>query len=226
MAPPRRSSAKRLAPAESSDEETVSKRFSTRRSEIIAAFRTVLIREGQGSLSMRRIADECDMKLGNLQYYFPTRDDLIDAFVEDWIRLEQLARQLLLSEKLTPMKAILKWIDDVFTHLTRRRFENGVAMLGLWELSCHDDRAQSRMAQWYQEQCEYYGSMVLAAKPQLNEQVARERAAVLMALYEGLVTQLINRSAGPSEIARARMSLHSAARAVVLTPPVARAVKH
>lgn len=193
-------------------------RSRNKKKEIIAAFKQVLVEEGHANLSMRRIADACGMKLGNLQYYYPTRDDLIDAFVEDWIRIEQAERMLLISENLTPLEAILKWLDDAFVHLTKHNYENGVTMVSLWTLTCHDERARVRQRQWYSEQRKYYGKMVEAAQPGLTKVAAQERAAALMALFEGLVIQFVIHNSTQAKLSRVRQALRSAAEAIVTAP--------
>ena len=50
-----------------------------RRAEIIAIARSVLIEDGYDSFVLRDVADRVGIKLGHLQYYFSTREDLIEA---------------------------------------------------------------------------------------------------------------------------------------------------
>ena len=46
---------------------------------IIAQARGVLVSDGYDAVVMRAVADAVGIKLGNLQYYFPTRDHLLLA---------------------------------------------------------------------------------------------------------------------------------------------------
>lgn len=46
---------------------------------IIAAAQTVFIREGHGSLSLRMVADEAGVAVGNLTYHFTTKSELLHA---------------------------------------------------------------------------------------------------------------------------------------------------
>jgi AcrR family transcriptional regulator len=52
-----------------------------RRAEIVAVARRVLVEDGYDFFSMREIAGRVGVQLGNLQYYYPTRDDLLEAVV-------------------------------------------------------------------------------------------------------------------------------------------------
>ena len=52
------------------------------RSRILDTARDVLASEGLDRFALRDIAKRADMRLGNLQYYFPTRDDLLEAVIQ------------------------------------------------------------------------------------------------------------------------------------------------
>jgi AcrR family transcriptional regulator len=160
-----------------------------RKRQIIRAFRTVLINEGYAAASMRRVADECDMKLGNLQYYYPTRDDLVDAFILHWLNLEQSGRALLLTESNCSVDGIIHWVDNAFTHFTQRNFENTIATAEMIALAHHCERTRAHLNHWYQEELEYYSTMIQAALPESSKRDAERRASSMMALLEGLAIQ-------------------------------------
>jgi AcrR family transcriptional regulator len=52
-----------------------------RRAAIVELARRALIDDGYDRFVLREIANRADMKLGNLQYYFSTREDLLDAVI-------------------------------------------------------------------------------------------------------------------------------------------------
>ena len=52
-----------------------------RRQEILQTAISIIADEGYGSLTMRALARASDMKLGALQYHFPTREDLLRSLV-------------------------------------------------------------------------------------------------------------------------------------------------
>lgn len=49
---------------------------------ILEAAEKVLARDGYHVFSARRVAQECSISVGNLTYYFPTKDSLIEALME------------------------------------------------------------------------------------------------------------------------------------------------
>ncbi len=54
---------------------------------IIAAGRQLIVEGGAGDFSMRKVASAAGMSLGNLQYHFKTRDDLLEGML-DWFSYE------------------------------------------------------------------------------------------------------------------------------------------
>jgi AcrR family transcriptional regulator len=52
-----------------------------RRGEIVTVARRLLVEDGYDRFVLREIAKRTGVKLGNLQYYYATRDDLLEAVV-------------------------------------------------------------------------------------------------------------------------------------------------
>lgn len=62
----------------------------SKKNQIIEAACTILIREGSSNFSMRKVADELSMSLGNLQYHFKTKSDLIQGMMKRYIDLYRI----------------------------------------------------------------------------------------------------------------------------------------
>ena len=50
--------------------------------QLLDAAETILVRDGADALTLREVAKEAGITLGNLQYYFPTRAKLLEAIFE------------------------------------------------------------------------------------------------------------------------------------------------
>ena len=50
--------------------------------QILRAALRVLVEEGSRAFTLRRIAAECGMKVGNLSYYFPRKEKLVQELLE------------------------------------------------------------------------------------------------------------------------------------------------
>ena len=60
----------------------VSRKGSERIDQIIRAARDVLIRHGYQGFTMRAVADECNISVGNLNYYYRNKADLFEDLLE------------------------------------------------------------------------------------------------------------------------------------------------
>lgn len=60
---------------------TTARKGELRRAEILAVARQLLVEDGYDRFVLREIANRVDVRLGNLQYYYATRDDLLEAVV-------------------------------------------------------------------------------------------------------------------------------------------------
>ncbi len=60
----------------------VRKRGKARANDILAAAKEILVSEGMGALSTRRVADQLGISVGNLAYYYPSKDALLQAMIE------------------------------------------------------------------------------------------------------------------------------------------------
>jgi len=117
-----------------------------RRAVIVATARDLLVSEGLDQFVLRRIAKRTDMRLGNLQYYFATRDDLLEAIVRDEFSndLEAMAQAANddAATELTDVVALLsaRWLTDL-----------GSVYLPIGLLALHEPRFASVLAEIYQE---------------------------------------------------------------------------
>ena len=64
----------------------VRERGAARVDEIIQTTKKILVNDGLADLSTRRVARELGISIGNLHYYFSTKNDLLKAVIEDVIR--------------------------------------------------------------------------------------------------------------------------------------------
>jgi len=184
--------------------------------QIISAYRSLLISEGHAATSMRRVAEKCGMKLGNLQYYFKTNEKLVESFINYWISLEQAGRNRVFEEDDISVETILKWINGAFTHMIGNNFDSAIAISELVSMSNHNELVRLRLVKWYEDEAEYYASMIRRATPHISKRESEDRASVLMAVLEGSVAQLqMKRTVDKRDFSRARKRLQDSARSVL-----------
>ena len=88
------------------------KRGEASRTRILATARDTLATRGLEGFVMREIAKRAVMQLGNLQYYFPTRGDLLEAVIRTEFE-HNLATIRSLSEKATSLKDYIDQLSDL-----------------------------------------------------------------------------------------------------------------
>jgi AcrR family transcriptional regulator len=152
--------------------------------QVVAIAARVLAADGIDQFVMRRIADLADMKLGNLQYYFATRDDLLEAVV----RFE-------FAEDLATVGAIVE--DDpvrrlagVVAALSRRwTAHNGSIYLSIGVLALHNDRFTDVIAEIYDQFHALMADLVRTIDPSVTPAVARRRAFLMTSVLDGASVQ-------------------------------------
>ena len=161
------------------------KRGAQRVDEILDAATVVLVQSGYGDFTMRRIADQAGMKLGNLQYYFPTKSDLLQALLEGEFDRYTLERQKLVGESnATPKSLLNKLLDYILRDQENARCCS--IFWELWALSTHDTGAAKVMDKFYQAYCAEIATLFREVNPNLGKRAAERRAALAVSMLEGL----------------------------------------
>ena len=88
------------------------KRGEASRSRILATARDILAREGLDRFALREIAKRAGMRLGNLQYYFPTRDDLLHAVIQGEFD-HNLQTMRALDERATDLRDYMQRLSEL-----------------------------------------------------------------------------------------------------------------
>ncbi len=90
--------------------------------KLVAAAREALTEGGVGALSLRGVAREAGHRLGTLQYYFPTRDDLVEAVLgEQYRRLDRGLRDAAADLQAgTPLPEVAATLSVEFYRVARR----------------------------------------------------------------------------------------------------------
>jgi len=106
----------------------------------------LLVAEGTNGLVMREVAKRCDIKLGNLQYYFASREILLEAVISREAQQDiDTMRRVFDSNK--PPRAKLRTIVDELLH--RWPGESAVVFTTLNLYSLHDDTFKALYARIY-----------------------------------------------------------------------------
>ncbi|MGD8384968.1 MAG: TetR/AcrR family transcriptional regulator, partial [Lysobacterales bacterium] len=136
--------------------------------EILDAAEFVFVNEGYRKLTMRQIALQAGMTVGNLTYYYATKEALLQDMLENILRsyLGEMDRAESRGGD-TPVArfvAVVEFlIQDLNTPRTTSLFPE------LWALANHDEYAAKLMEHMYEEERAVLARLIRAANPRLDK---------------------------------------------------------
>jgi AcrR family transcriptional regulator len=161
----------------------VQARARERLAEVLAEAERMLTDEGYAVFTMRKLAERCGMALGNLQYYFPSKSDLVAALVENIYERHQhrLANRAdMTAAPREAMEALLRYIlDDIC------KPEGSALFWELWVLAARDGVANAAMTKFYRTEQAVIEEAITRLNPELPHRLTRLRAKTIMGMMEG-----------------------------------------
>ena len=151
---------------------------------ILDVSRRLLMEDGHGKLTMRRIAKAAGMSPGNLSYYYPTRADLLadllDYIIEGYMSQFQALRDELSDDAEGQFRAVLGYVfDDLATRETTLFFPE------LWVLANRDDWIAQQMEKMYARYRATLADVIGLVNPALSETRKSDLALLVSASIEG-----------------------------------------
>ena len=152
--------------------------------KILDAAEDLLIDEGYQSLSIRRIASRCGITPGNLQYYFPSKNILLEALLNKIIQgyLEEFER-LRQDAGIDPVMQLKAVLTHVITDLNNKRTTHFFPEV--WALSNHESSITNSLDEMYGEYREVIKEIVIKINPLISEERATDLALFITASLEG-----------------------------------------
>lgn len=155
-----------------------------RLASILEAAKGLLIDEGLTALSMRRLARELGISIGNLTYYYPNKDallgDLMAHVVAPYLARFTEFRAQVGPDPRAQLRAVLEYVvDDLATYETTRFFPE------LWVLANRDEQAQTHMEALYGAYRGVLADIVAQMRPDLGTQQVQDYALIIQSSIEG-----------------------------------------
>lgn len=150
---------------------------------ILDAATSVLIDEGHARLSTRKIAARAGVRPGHLQYYYPTKQDVVRGLLERYLERANAALETELASAV-PENRIELVLDAILRD--QRDPERARFFWELWALAARDPAVAEAMQTHYRAYWRRLVAALLDATPALGRPRAERRAALLVALLEGL----------------------------------------
>jgi AcrR family transcriptional regulator len=138
---------------------------------ILKAALHVLVEEGASAFTLQRIAAECGLKVGHVNYHFPRKEILVQILLEDLIsagerQIDGVIRDPALSPEDALTTVITYILDDISTKQTTHLFTE------LWAMSNHNDFVAARL----EEMSRYVHRIIAGLVMQMNPSLSQEDA--------------------------------------------------
>lgn len=157
-----------------------------RRQQIIDAAKQTLIEGGANSLVLRDVADQIGITHGNLQYYFPTKNDLLIAIFDQAVEKYTESMKVAVSETSTRKGRLDAIIDAGIAELKSPE-------TALWRMMMSLADHNPDMASILKKENDLYEQVVAEElkmiSPDLSIQRRRHIARIIHAILDGLGVQ-------------------------------------
>ncbi len=161
-----------------------SRKGQERSEAILDTAERLLVDEGHAALTLRGVAQQAGIRLGNLQYYFATREELVRALLARVLerataKLEK--RMGAAGHPTTALDAALEsLLEDQKEPASYRLFYD------LWALAAREPAIATELRAFYARYVGAVEGLLSHAAPELSRAEAHARAELLVALLEGL----------------------------------------
>lgn len=154
-------------------------------SDILGAAQTILANEGLANLTIRSVSESLGISVGNLVYYFPSKDDLLQALIEHVIEGydEELRRETEIFPD-DPQKRFKTFVRYLIED-TKRPEVRGF-FYQLWGLSTHNVQVAEKHTKSYQHILEKILELLRDVHPDKSANALENMALGFMVCVEGL----------------------------------------
>jgi AcrR family transcriptional regulator len=171
-----------------------------RREQILAVARKLLVEEGYNRFVLREIAARSGMTIGNLQYYFRTRDLLLEAVTRIAL-FDDLEAFEAIAENGRQGKSQLRELTIVL--LRNWSGDSGKIYAAAAFLSHSQPLFHSMLRELYWQFYEHLILMLKKLHPRAHRQTLLDKARLITALLDGAVIQLRHGAVPTTPSARA-----------------------
>lgn len=150
--------------------------------KILKAALLIFTRNGHAGLSLRKVAEEAGIAVGNLTYHFPTKDALIDAMMREALAdyVEEHLEQFR-PDRDPPIDILL----NVVEFYVRNARESHQFFYQLWGFAGSSAEARALVRELYRPIGRFVYYLVRAANPKLGDAEIRQAVLQIFSLEEG-----------------------------------------
>jgi AcrR family transcriptional regulator len=152
---------------------------------VLEIARDLLVEEGFDQFVLRRVAAKAEMQLGNLQYYFATRDDLLEAVIR-----AEFDRDLDALRRATTVESA-EGLKTAARALVRNWTTGAGSIFGTMSLlAYHHDRFRELNREIYATFYGELGVLIRQVSPGVPKAESAARARLITAVLDGVALQI------------------------------------
>lgn len=151
---------------------------------ILRAALHVLIEEGSAAFTLKRIADECDLQIGNVSRHFPRKEMLVQLLLHEILESSEELLRYRVYEAHMPAEEVLALVISGTMEGAKTKGTTHL-MSELWAMSNHNEFVAERIEALYQYAHTLIGSSVKQLNPSLNEEEVEAVSLFINAAMEG-----------------------------------------
>ncbi|WNG41708.1 TetR family transcriptional regulator [Archangium violaceum] len=152
---------------------------------ILEAATDTLVEEGYAGLTLRRVAQRADLSLGNLQYYFPTKQDVVRALLSRYLEAAtRRVRERVEGGGSEPGERIRRALEALLEDQESPRHCQLFAEL--WAMAARDSMVADALAVFYAGFRAGVVELLRELAPAVPPERRERHAALLVAFFEGL----------------------------------------
>lgn len=176
--------------------------------EILLVARRLLAAEGYAGLTMRRVAQEAGMSLSNLQHYYGSKEQLLEALLlttmdEFQAKMDRIAVAMAGRPQVERFLSTVDMFLDEITEPTMHAI-----FFEIWALASRHPFASGLMGKMMGRERKAVYGLIQGLNPAITEEQYMERAVLVVAQIQGLMLFRLDRVARPEQYAAVRASLH------------------
>lgn len=181
--------------------------------DILQAANTVFVRDGHAGLSLRKVADEASVAVGNVSYYFPSKRLLLEAMLKEALAdYVEAHLQQFEADRDSPMDILLRVVAFyVANGRTSHRF-----FYQLWGYAGSDQHALELIRELYRPIGRFIYLLVRAANPVIDDRRARQVVLQIFSLEEGVKLFMGMGPPGDAALASAEEDIRELTKRIVL----------
>jgi AcrR family transcriptional regulator len=173
--------------------------MSTPADRLLDAVTQVLLEDGFEGVSVRRVASLAGVSIGAVQYHFPTKDAMLNAAMDRASRQFQERLEANLPSDPTAEQGLRAVVKELLASDPARHTDTVIWTQRLARAMVDQDMAARHAGEWLQVE-DLISGLLRAICPHCSEAWARDEAAHLLALVDGLaVSQVAEPHRMPAE---------------------------